>query len=98
VTPGSDGVGLEKALEGYANWTNNVLIPGYCQTYGYENERDLTCFNTYDASNLEFTNLTVGNAIDRQWNWMLCNEPFDYWQEYALPFPVVICNPYADQI
>lgn len=39
--------------------------------------------NTYNASNLLFTNRTVGNAIDRQWNWMLCNEPFDYWQDGA---------------
>lgn len=30
-----------------------------------------------------FRDYTVGNAIDRQWNWMLCNEPFGYWQEYV---------------
>lgn len=22
----------------------------------------------------------MDNAINRQWNWFLCNEPFDYWQ------------------
>lgn len=31
-----------------------------------------------------FRDYSVGNAIDRQWNWMLCNEPFGYWQEYVL--------------
>jgi hypothetical protein len=83
VTPGPEGVGLEKALEGYANWVNTTLIPGYCQGYGWTGERDLGCFDTYNASSTLFTDLTVGNAIDRQWNWMLCNEPFDYWQEYV---------------
>jgi hypothetical protein len=52
-----------------------------CQTYGYTDERETACMDTYNASNLVFTDYTVGNAIDRQWNWMLCNEPFDYWQE-----------------
>lgn len=32
VTPGANGVGLETALAGYANWVNNTVIPGceYC--------------------------------------------------------------------
>jgi hypothetical protein len=83
VTPDANGVGLEKALTGYANWVNTTLIPGYCQNYGWEGERDLGCMNTYDANNTLFTDMTVGNPIDRQWNWMLCNEPFAYWQEYV---------------
>ncbi|RFU32281.1 hypothetical protein B7463_g4069, partial [Scytalidium lignicola] len=83
VTPNANGVGLEKALAGYANWVNTTLIPGYCQGYGYEDERELACLDTYNASSLLFTDYTVGNAIDRQWNWMLCNEPFDYWQDGA---------------
>jgi hypothetical protein len=41
------------------------------------------CMNTYNANNTMFTNRTVGNPIDRQWNWMLCNEPFAYWQDGA---------------
>lgn len=28
VTPGAEGVGLEKALEGYANWVKTELLPG----------------------------------------------------------------------
>lgn len=81
VTSDANGVGLEKALAGYANYINTTFIPGYCQNFGYEGERDLGCLNTYDANNLLFTDMTVNNAIDRQWNWMLCNEPFAYWQE-----------------
>lgn len=83
TTPDANGVGLEKALSGYANWVNTTLIPGFCQQYGYEDERELACMDTYDANNLIFTDRTVGNTIDRQWNWMLCNEPFDYWQNGA---------------
>ena len=52
-----------------------------CQAYGYTDEYETACMNTYDPTNLIFTNYTVGNPIDRQWNWMLCNEPFAYWQE-----------------
>jgi hypothetical protein len=97
VTPDANGVGLETALEGYATWTKTTLLPGCmfptssitkalliridCQNYGYTDENDLSCLNTYNASSLLFTDRTVGNAIDRQWNWMLCNEPFAYWQE-----------------
>lgn len=28
MTPDENGVGLEKALEGYAAWTQNTLLPG----------------------------------------------------------------------
>ncbi|KAH8817396.1 peptidase S28 [Xylogone sp. PMI_703] len=83
VTPDENGVGLEKALAGYANWVNTTFIPGYCQGFGYEDERELACMNTYDPENKIFTDYTVGNTIDRQWNWMLCNEPFAYWQDGA---------------
>lgn len=27
-TPGAEGVGLEKALEGYASWFKNTYLPG----------------------------------------------------------------------
>jgi hypothetical protein len=28
-----------------------------------------------------YTDLSVDNTVDRQWEWLLCNEPFFYWQE-----------------
>lgn len=82
--PGSDGIGLEKALANYANWVNTTLLPGYCASYGYWTaEREVACFDSFNASSPIFTDLTVGNAVDRQWNWFLCNEPFAYWQDGA---------------
>ncbi|KAF4626929.1 hypothetical protein G7Y89_g11228 [Cudoniella acicularis] len=77
------GVGLEKALAGYANWVNTTVIPGNCQSYGYSNEYDVSCFDTYNTSNTYYTDYTVGNPWDRQWNWFLCNQPFAYWQDGA---------------
>ncbi|PMD59013.1 uncharacterized protein K444DRAFT_531836 [Hyaloscypha bicolor E] len=82
VTPDENGVGLEKALDGYAKWTP-TFVYGYCRQFGYKSNTTLECFDTYNASNLYFANRTVGNGADRQWNWMLCNEPFYYWQNGA---------------
>ncbi|KAF7935655.1 hypothetical protein BELL_0103g00180 [Botrytis elliptica] len=81
VTPDANGVGLTTALEGYAKWTKSY-IPGYCEGFGYA-ANDTSCFDTHDFNNLMFRDYSVGNAIDRQWNWMLCNEPFGYWQDGA---------------
>jgi len=82
VTPDENGVGLEIAIEGYANWTKGFVV-GWCTQFGYNDTKTLECFDTYNASNLYFADRTVGNGADRQWNWMLCNEPFDYWQDGA---------------
>lgn len=83
--PGAAGVGLEKALAGYAQWFNGTFLPNYCASaYGYTtDEYDLSCFDTYNASNPLFTDTSLSNTDDRQWNWMLCNEPFGYWQDGA---------------
>ena len=83
---GPNGVGLEKALQGYADWTKNVFVPGYCAGYGYEEWQDTNstaCFNTYNKSSPQFTDTSLSNTFDRQWVWMTCNEPFGYWQDGA---------------
>ncbi|PYH99305.1 endoprotease endo-Pro [Aspergillus ellipticus CBS 707.79] len=84
VTPGPEGVGLAKALAGYAYWFNSTMLPDYCASYGYwSDEWSVACFDTYDASSPLFTDTSVGNAVDRQWEWLLCNEPFFWWQDGA---------------
>ncbi|RDL39517.1 putative serine protease K12H4.7 [Venustampulla echinocandica] len=83
VTPDANGVGLETALAGYANWTKSELIPGYCRNFGYQNLLDTGCMDTYNPKNLIFTDRSVDNKADLQWQWMLCNEPFGYWQDGA---------------
>lgn len=72
-TPGAEGVGLEVALAGYASWVNSTLLPDYCASYGYEDWNDtwsVGCFDTYNASSPLFTDISVGNAADRQWVWL----------------------------
>lgn len=62
---------------------NETFIPGACQNYGYEDERETKCFDTYDESNILFTDRSVKNVGLLQWQWMLCNEPFGWWQDGA---------------
>ncbi|KJK61557.1 Serine carboxypeptidase S28 [Aspergillus parasiticus SU-1] len=84
VVPGPEGVGLQKALTGYANWFNSTILPGYCASYGYwTDNRTVACFDTHNPSSAIFTDTSVDNAVDRQWQWFLCNEPFFWWQDGA---------------
>jgi hypothetical protein len=49
-----------------------------CASYGYSewtDPLDQGCFDTYNFSSPLFRDETLDNAIDRQWNWLLCNEP-----------------------
>lgn len=82
--PSAAGVGLTKALAGYAKWTREVFLPGYCEGFGYFSGLNNTaCLDTYNASNPMFTDTSLSNTVDRQWVWMTCNEPFGYWQDGA---------------
>jgi hypothetical protein len=87
--PHATGVGLSRALDGYAAWAQYYLGGSYCyDTYGYEcyNVSNSTwCFDTHDPTNPMFTDTSLSNTVDRQWMWMTCNEPFGYWQDGALP-------------
>jgi hypothetical protein len=78
------GVGLKTALAGYAKWIKEDLLPGYCAGFGYTNDTsDLSCLNSQDKKNVLYTDTSVDNTGNRQWTWMLCNEPFGYWQDGA---------------
>ncbi|KAH7317866.1 peptidase S28 [Rhexocercosporidium sp. MPI-PUGE-AT-0058] len=83
VTPDVNGIGLTKALAGYAKFVNETIIPGYCSDLGYTDERETKCMDSYDPTNPVYTNHTVDNVVNLQWIWMLCNEPFGYWQSGA---------------
>ncbi|KAK0665427.1 putative serine protease [Cercophora samala] len=83
TVPGEDGVGLEKALEGYARYIKEDVIPGFCAKSGYpewQDENSTLCLQNMNASSLAFTDLSVKNWGNRQWWWLLCNEPFEWWQ------------------
>lgn len=54
------------------------LIPPGCAGYGYPQWQDnntVACYDSYDANSPIYTDQTVRNPINRQWQWMLCNEP-----------------------
>lgn len=77
--PGPQGVGIKRALDGYAKWFVEESLPGTCESSGYagfEGEDNVLCFQNQNASNPIFHDLSVGNAYNRQWNWFLCNEPY----------------------
>ncbi|CZS88951.1 related to serine protease [Rhynchosporium graminicola] len=82
VTPDANGVGLDKALAGYAKWINETYIPGFCQKQGYTDERETKCMDTHDPTSRIFTDSTVHNPFMRQYQWLLCNE-VGWWQTGA---------------
>jgi hypothetical protein len=95
VVRGENGVGLEVGIERYSTWVRLQLLPELCQAYGYEDRLSIECLDTHNATNNIFTDRSVGNVVYRQWQWMLCNEPFGWWQEYVLylvfpPFLVIV--------
>lgn len=74
---GPEGVGVEKALAGYAKWWTEVQLPGYCASYGYDAwtaDYDVGCFDTYNASSPWYTDTTLSNVADRQWASILLEE------------------------
>ncbi|KAF4449036.1 hypothetical protein F53441_7686 [Fusarium austroafricanum] len=82
--PGSSGVGLEKAMTGYARWTKEVLIPGKCESQGpWKGENNTGCFNFGDDDSLVYKNKSLNalGIVDTvQLQWLFCNEPEEYWQ------------------
>jgi hypothetical protein len=81
--PGAEGVGVEKALAGYAHWFTNNYLPGRCASYGYADWADnysIACFDSYNASSPYFTDTSLANTIGRQWTWMICNQPMGFFQ------------------
>ncbi|KAH1658225.1 hypothetical protein KXX40_008634 [Aspergillus fumigatus] len=82
--PGPEGVGLEKALQGYASWFNSTYLPGSCAEYKYWTDKDaVDCYDSYETNSPIYTDTAVNNTSNKQWTWFLCNEPLFYWQDGA---------------
>jgi hypothetical protein len=103
ITPDENGVGLEKALQGYISWVKpyddgrdgesaqlfvfcwkKLTNPIVCTYYGFD-EYDFGCYDSYNSSQIWYTDLSVDSG--RQWTWMLCNEPLGFWQTYVAFLP-----------
>ncbi len=71
-------------MAGYAKWSVEQLIPNNCAATGYWTDpNDVGCFDSYNTSNPLVTDVSLDNLVDRQWMWLLCNEPLKYWQDGA---------------
>lgn len=81
-TAGPEGVGLQRALQGYATWFTTLVLPNACAELSavWKGKYNAECFNKHNASSPMFTDTSVLNSFDRQWLWILCNEPFGAWQ------------------
>ncbi|ORY61639.1 peptidase S28 [Pseudomassariella vexata] len=86
IVPGAKGVGYKKALNGYVKWFTELVLPGYCESWGYDDydgTYNTNCFKAMNSTNVYYQDLSVDNLGGRQWMWMLCNEPFEWWQNGA---------------
>ncbi|KAK4160176.1 serine carboxypeptidase S28-domain-containing protein [Cladorrhinum sp. PSN259] len=84
--PGARGVGLVKALDGYAKYMKEEIIPNFCANSDYpewQGKNNVLCFQNENATSLAYKDLSPSNWANRQWWWMLCNEPFEWWQDGA---------------
>ncbi|KAK4175357.1 putative serine protease [Triangularia setosa] len=85
-SPTSKGVGIQKALINYSAWFKHEFLPDACSNYGYEEwaqPNSTGCYDSYNKTSPFYTDHSVYNTFNRQWFWMLCNEPFFYWQTGA---------------
>ncbi|KAG9242909.1 serine carboxypeptidase S28-domain-containing protein [Calycina marina] len=63
--PGAAGVGLQKALAGYADYIRpEDNGKDVCTGYGYA-EYDFGCYDSYDPNNVFYTDLTIDNIANR---------------------------------
>jgi len=77
---GVEGVGLDKALQGYAQFFKSQWSDLYCPGGA--------CFSTYDLTTIQYTDYTVDNDQgNRQWMWFVCNE-FGWFQSE----PAILCS------
>ncbi|KIH92084.1 serine-type peptidase [Sporothrix brasiliensis 5110] len=84
--PGKSGVGVTKALAGYAKWTIDYLLPDFCDVYGYDDFQgtyNTECLRFTNASSSMYLDITPGNFVGRQYWWLLCNNPLAWFQTAA---------------
>lgn len=81
--PGEEGVGACKALKGLATWLREVDIPGSCKNQYWSDPNSIACWDFHNTSSPLFTDRSVGNKWNLQWQWFCCNEPFQQWQASA---------------
>lgn len=75
--PGPEGVGFKDAYNNFAEYMKKYYFyNGTCGDSTYD------CFDTYNPNSSTYTDISASNDF-RQWEWILCNEPFAFWQDGA---------------
>ncbi|KAK4113371.1 hypothetical protein N656DRAFT_707943 [Canariomyces notabilis] len=100
IIPGT-AAGFWQALANYASWFKNEYLPGTCNSYGYfewRSRRSVACFDTYNETSPMYKDYSPSNTVNRQWFWMLCNQPFFYWQTGAPLYVPSIVSRYLTPV
>lgn len=82
----------DEMVSGFGGLSNGVLVTELivCTYWGFD-EYDFGCYNSYNSSQIWYTDLSVDSIGSRQWQWMLCNEPLGFWQTYvAVPISFLV--------
>ncbi|OAA59764.1 Peptidase S28 [Niveomyces insectorum RCEF 264] len=70
-------------------WFKHKFLPGWCyDKFSYDEWKapaSAGCLDSYNLSSPLYTDRAVNNSANVQWYWMLCNEPFAYWQTGSGP-------------
>lgn len=76
--PSRNGIGLERAYKNFASYMKEkYFYDGVC---GNGNGNDLSCYDTYNSSS--YSDISLNNEY-RQFQWLLCNEPYAAFQDGA---------------
>ncbi|ATY65732.1 serine protease [Cordyceps militaris] len=82
--PDEHGVGACAAAAGLARWFREVRVPGNCarnwSDYWKGDNATVACWDTHNSTSPYFTDRSLRNKWNLQWQWMSCNEPFQQWQ------------------
>lgn len=61
--------------------TSCLTLFSGCASWGYSRwteENDVTCYINNDFTSPVYRDTRVNNPENRQWMWMLCNEPYAF--------------------
>ncbi|OAA57779.1 Peptidase S28 [Cordyceps fumosorosea ARSEF 2679] len=81
--PDEKGVGKCAATANLARWYREVHVPWNCNSTTYwagVGKDSVACWDTHNKTSPYFTDRSTRNSWNLQWQWMLCNEPFQLWQ------------------
>ncbi|SMY22288.1 unnamed protein product [Zymoseptoria tritici ST99CH_1A5] len=77
---GPEGVGVEKALDGYARWWKDF---GQAISGCPDDDTAAECYDSHNASAPIYTDVSMGLRTNRPYTWLNCATPLGTWQTGA---------------